>query len=105
MADTGSGASGKTEPRVTVCLFHDHEAPYLTNRATTLFDDGDHIVVRAPWAEPAERDVGYVRFQHQDVWTEHYWRSRLVCDQGDTGQGRTAQGVVLRRRASGESRG
>jgi hypothetical protein len=76
MAVTGSGASGKTEPRVTVCLFHGDETPYLTYRATTLFDDGDHIVVRALWAEPAERDVGYVSFQHQDVWTEHYWRSR-----------------------------
>jgi hypothetical protein len=63
-------------PSLNVSLFHQGQAPYLTYPATVVFDDGDHIVVRAVWAEPAERDVGYVRFEHQDLWTEHYWRSR-----------------------------
>jgi predicted RNA-binding protein associated with RNAse of E/G family len=52
------------------------QSPLLVYPATLLFDDGCHIIVRAMWAEPAERDVGYVRFQHGDEWTEHYWRDR-----------------------------
>ncbi len=39
-------------------------------------DDGIHIVVRGPWAEPEARDLGFVRFEPDDVFTEHYWRDR-----------------------------
>lgn len=39
-------------------------------------DDGTHIVVRAPWAGPPERDLGFVCFRDGDVFTEHYWRDR-----------------------------
>jgi len=60
---------------ITVNLVKDH-TPFLVYPATVLYDDGNHIVVRAMWAETAERDVGYVRFEHGDEWTEHYWRDR-----------------------------
>lgn len=57
---------------------------YLTKRGRTpleyeavvLEDDGNHVVVQAPWAEAAPRDLGYVEFTHGDVFTEHYWRDR-----------------------------
>jgi hypothetical protein len=39
-------------------------------------DDGNHVVVRGPWAEPEARDIGPVRFEPGDVFTEHYWRER-----------------------------
>ena len=49
---------------------------FLQYRGSALYDDGVHLVVRATWAEASERDVGYVRFEFGDVWTEHYWRDR-----------------------------
>jgi predicted RNA-binding protein associated with RNAse of E/G family len=61
---------------LTVTLFHAGEPPYLEYAAEVLFDDGDHIVVRAKWAEATDRDVSYVRFEKGDTWTEHYWRGR-----------------------------
>lgn len=39
-------------------------------------DDGNHLVVRGAWAEPDARDVGFVRFEPGDTFTEHYWRDR-----------------------------
>lgn len=48
----------------------------ITYPAELLADDGDHITVRAPWAGEEARDFGFVRFEHGDVFTEHYWRSR-----------------------------
>jgi hypothetical protein len=39
-------------------------------------DDGIHLVVRGPWAEPEARDIGVVRFEVADTFTEHYWRDR-----------------------------
>jgi hypothetical protein len=50
--------------------------PDLEYSAVVLGDDGDHVVVRAPWAEAAARDLGYVRFEPGDLFTEHYWRER-----------------------------
>ncbi len=50
--------------------------PKLEYAAKVIFDDGVHLVIRGIWAEPAERDLGYVRFEPGDVWTEHYWRDR-----------------------------
>ena len=44
--------------------------------ADVVADDGAHIVVRGPWAEPEARDLGFVRFEPHDVFTEHYWRDR-----------------------------
>ena len=42
--------------------------------AEVLSDDGNHVVVRGPWAEAEARDLGFVRFEPGDVFTEHYWR-------------------------------
>jgi len=44
--------------------------------AAVLRDDGTHLVVRGLWSEPTARDLGYVRFEPGDVFTEHYWRDR-----------------------------
>ncbi|MEU4211245.1 DUF402 domain-containing protein [Streptomyces sp. NPDC026206] len=44
--------------------------------AVVAYDDGTHVVVRAPWAGAAARDFGFVRFEDGDVFTEHYWRDR-----------------------------
>lgn len=44
--------------------------------AIVIDDDGTHVVVRAAWAGAATRDFGFVRFEHGDVFTEHYWRDR-----------------------------
>ncbi|MEV6674995.1 DUF402 domain-containing protein [Streptomyces sp. NPDC051162] len=44
--------------------------------AAVVHDDGTHLAVRAPWAGAADRDFGFVRFEHGDVFTEHYWRDR-----------------------------
>ena len=59
--------------------------PNVTYDATVISDDGAHVVVRAPWAEVEARDLGFVRFEEGDVFTEHYWRDRWysikeVCD-------------------------
>ncbi|GHG67017.1 DUF402 domain-containing protein [Streptomyces griseocarneus] len=44
--------------------------------AEVVYDDGTHAVVTAPWAGDGTRDFGFVRFEHGDVFTEHYWRDR-----------------------------
>jgi predicted RNA-binding protein associated with RNAse of E/G family len=44
--------------------------------AEVLRDDGTHIIVRGPWAEPAARDLGFAVFEPGDIFTEHYWRDR-----------------------------
>jgi uncharacterized membrane protein YkvA (DUF1232 family) len=50
--------------------------PDVQYQAVVTFDDGTHIVVQGPWAEVAARDLGFVRFEPGDVFTEHYWRDR-----------------------------
>jgi hypothetical protein len=44
--------------------------------AVVVGDDGTHVVVRGAWSLDAARDLGYVRFEPGDVFTEHYWRDR-----------------------------
>ncbi|MFG2635838.1 DUF402 domain-containing protein [Streptomyces sp. NPDC048362] len=44
--------------------------------AELLGDDGERVVVRAPWAGSDGRDFGFVRFGPGDVFTEYYWRHR-----------------------------
>lgn len=44
--------------------------------ARLLADDGNRVVVRAPWAGEGVRDFGFVRFEPGDVFTEYYWRDR-----------------------------
>ncbi len=43
---------------------------------TVVFDDGTHVVVRGPWSGETPRDLGFVRFEPGDEFTEHYWRDR-----------------------------
>lgn len=50
--------------------------PDVTYDATVISDDGTHLVVRGPWAEEEPRDLGFVRFEPGDLFTEHYWRDR-----------------------------
>lgn len=50
--------------------------PKIAYDATVVVDDGNHIVVRAPWAEQGARDLGFARFEPGDVFVEHYWRDR-----------------------------
>jgi hypothetical protein len=59
--------------QVRVCV-HKHGRPRLEYPAVVQFDDGLHLVLRAGWAEPQTRDLGFVRLEPGDVWTEHYWR-------------------------------
>ncbi|OEV04186.1 DUF402 domain-containing protein [Streptomyces oceani] len=60
---------------VTVIL-RKHGRADVRYPATALDDDGTRAAVRAPWAGPPVRDFGFVRFEHGDVFTEHYWRDR-----------------------------
>ena len=50
--------------------------PDVEYDAVVVSDDGTHVVVRGPWAEEEPRDLGFVRFEPGDVFTEHYWRDR-----------------------------
>jgi hypothetical protein len=50
--------------------------PDVQYRAAVMSDDGTHVVVQGPWAEEEVRDLGFVRFEPGDVFTEHYWRDR-----------------------------
>jgi Protein of unknown function (DUF402) len=50
--------------------------PNIEYPAVVGDDDGAHVVVRAPWGEQDPRDLGFVRFERGDVFTEHYWRDR-----------------------------
>lgn len=60
---------------VMVVLFK-YPRPDVQYPAVVVADDGDHLVVRAPWAGAPTRDMGFVRFEQGDVFTEHYWRGR-----------------------------
>jgi len=51
-------------------------SPPVEYAADVVSDDATHIVVRAAWSEEDERDLGFVRFEPGDVFTEHYWRDR-----------------------------
>ena len=53
-----------------------HPRPDVRYPATVLSDDGDHVVLRAPWFGDEPRDFGFVRFEQGDIWTEHFWRTR-----------------------------
>ena len=77
MAEIGDGGALILTPggTVTVRLVKDPR-PDVRYPAVVLSDDGTHAVVRAPWAGPAVRDMGFVRFERGDVFTEHYWRDR-----------------------------
>jgi hypothetical protein len=60
--------------------------------AVVISDDGNHIVVRGPWAEPEPRDLGFVAFEPGDVFTEHYWRDRWYSVKEVLGDGGVRKG-------------
>ncbi len=61
--------------RVVVRLLK-HAKRDLVYGMTVTFDDGDHIVVEGPFAEPRRIDLGYTTFELGDHFVEHYWRNR-----------------------------
>jgi predicted RNA-binding protein associated with RNAse of E/G family len=65
--------SSGTQVRVRI---HKHGRPRLEYPAAVVLNDGRHLVLRARRAEPHARDLGFVRLDPGDVWTEHYWRDR-----------------------------
>ena len=76
MRDPGAGApSLAPDSQVRVRLIK-MTHPDVEYDAVVIGDDGVHIVVRGPWAEAETRDLGFVRFEPGDVFTEHYWRDR-----------------------------
>ena len=76
---------------ITVALIKPR-GPQVEYRAVVAFDDGSHIVVRAPWAEESARDLGFVRFEPGDLFTEHYWRDRWYSVKEVRGPGDTLKG-------------
>jgi hypothetical protein len=60
---------------VTVILVKQRDAN-VEYPAEVLVDDGNHVVVRGLWSLEEARDLGFVRFEPGDVFTEHYWRDR-----------------------------
>jgi Protein of unknown function (DUF402) len=60
---------------VTVRLVKQRDAS-IEYPAQVLVDDGNHLVVRGLWSYQEARDLGFVRFEPGDVFTEHYWRDR-----------------------------
>ncbi|MEV4757881.1 DUF402 domain-containing protein [Micromonospora sp. NPDC049559] len=75
MTETSGGALARPGDAVGVRLVK-HPRPDVRYAAVVVADDGDHVVVRAPWAGAPTRDMGFVRFEEGDLFTEHYWRSR-----------------------------
>jgi hypothetical protein len=71
----GSGGTLTAGDRVTVRLVKTPR-PDKSYPVTVLSDDGTHVVVQGPWSDPVVRDMGFVRFEPGDIWTEHYWRDR-----------------------------
>ncbi|NUR61347.1 MAG: DUF402 domain-containing protein [Catenulispora sp.] len=64
--------------------------PDVEYPATVLHDDGDRVIVRAPWFGDVPRDMGFAVFEPGDVWTEHFWRTRWFSIK----EVRTADGAV-----------
>jgi cytidylate kinase len=53
-----------------------HDDDLVAYDASVLSDDGNHLVVQAPWIEDRPRDLGFAVFEPGDVFIEHYWRDR-----------------------------
>jgi hypothetical protein len=66
--------------------------PDVEYDAVVISDDGNHLVVRGPWAESEPRDLGFVRFEPGDVFTEHYWRDRWYSIKEVRGDGGVRKG-------------
>lgn len=50
--------------------------PSVEYPAVVTLDDGTHLVVQARWTREEALDLGFVRFEPGDLFTEHYWRDR-----------------------------
>ncbi len=71
----GNGTLAPGSP-VTVSLVKQRSANNVEYPAVVLADDGNHVVVRGLWSYESALDLGFVRFEPGDVFTEHYWRDR-----------------------------
>lgn len=72
---SANSAESAPAPRLDVVLVKAGRTK-IRYPAELLGDDGDRVVVRAPWAGEGVRDFGFVRFEPGDVLTEYYWRHR-----------------------------
>ena len=72
---TGIGTAIMSDARRVLVRQVTH-AGLLEYDARVLSDDGNHLVVKAEFAEPSSRDLGFAIFELGDIWTEHYWRDR-----------------------------
>jgi hypothetical protein len=54
------------------------------------FDDGEHVILAGPFSGSVAVDLGYVTFEPDDHFVEHFWRSRwyTVADVSDPVRGR-----------------
>jgi hypothetical protein len=54
------------------------------------FDDGEHLILAGPFSGAVAVDLGYVTFDPDDHFVEHFWRSRwyTVADVRDPVRGR-----------------
>ena len=60
---------------MTVRLVKDRAERTIEYPGRVLSDDGNHIVLEAPWIGDRV-DLDVVAFQEGDVFLEHYWRDR-----------------------------
>jgi hypothetical protein len=77
--------------RARVSLVKRHP-PDVEYPVVVVADDGTHVVVRGPWSLAEARDLGYVRFEPGDVFTEHYWRDRWYSVKEVRGRGGALKG-------------
>jgi hypothetical protein len=66
--------------------------PNVEYPAVVTFDDGTHVVVQGTWSEEGPRDLGFVRFEPGDLFTEHYWRDRWYSIKEVRGEGGALKG-------------
>lgn len=50
--------------------------PELAYPMTVKGDDGDHLIVAGPFSQSETLELGYTRFEPEDWFVEHFWRSR-----------------------------
>ena len=76
-------SAGTSGDAITVRLVK-HRKPAVEYPGVVVRDDGDLIVIEAPWSGDAV-DLGVVRFEEGDVFVEHYWRNRWCAVKRCTG--------------------
>ncbi|MFJ6212382.1 DUF402 domain-containing protein [Streptomyces sp. NPDC092296] len=90
-SDSAGTGAGRLAPGSEVAVrLVKHPRPDVSYPAVVTRDDGTRITVVADWAGAADRDFGFVRFEHGDVFTEHYWRDRWYAVK----EVRTGDGVL-----------